>query len=281
LVTADGAHEYTIRGDVPDLRVPPERLRIDLPWVEPWDELDALDLNPPERVPDRDLPYHLEPEFAAAAGPKGNGRWIVEIGCGERHFERYFEPRGFRYVGTDVDQRGIGPHVLSDAHNLPFHDASFDLYTSHSVYEHLVAPIVAAQEAARVLKPGGLFLGNVAFVYGFHDRASFHHMSHAGLLWMLRSVGFERVRIWPTWYYTKAIPEMAFRGLPGLPWRKTAELTYGLLEWSFTSSSRLMRALVRKKQLDVAQRRAEIAGALAFIAHKSATAAGAVPAAAE
>src|SRR5919109_877690 len=64
LATEDGAHEYPLQGGIPDLRVAPPRLSIDVPWFEPWDELDALDLTPPARAAERNLPYHMEAEFA-------------------------------------------------------------------------------------------------------------------------------------------------------------------------------------------------------------------------
>lgn len=268
LRSADGAHAWRLAAGVPDLRQSPERLRIDLPWFEPWQELDALRLEPPAPLPAPDLPYHLDARLASVPGPQGDGRWIVEVGCGERQGEAYFASRGFRWVGLDVDHRGPGPHVLADAHNLPLADESFDLYASMAVYEHLVAPLVAAREALRVLRPGGTFFGSAAFVYGFHDRASFHHMTHGGLLWLLRSAGFEDVRIWPDWAYTASIANMGFRGLPGAPWRVATRGFLAAMEWTFTRSSGLVRRAAGKRPLDLAARHAETAGSLSFAARK-------------
>ena len=190
LESRDGRHRYPIANDVVDMRVPPERLQVNLRWVEIWDELDALRFELPPPLEVNDLPRHLDARLASIPGEQGGGRWLIEIGCGERLCEAYFTQRGFRYVGTDVDVRGRGPHVLADAHNLPFADGSFDLYASMAVYEHLASPLLAAIEARRVLTHGGRFFGTSAFVYGFHDRASFNHMTHAGLLWTFRMAGF-------------------------------------------------------------------------------------------
>ena len=64
-------------------------------------------------------------------------------------------------AGTDVD-------VVADAHDLvrfrpmegeagpPFHVEQFDAYVAVSVYEHLMRPWVAAEQAYSVLKPGGI-----------------------------------------------------------------------------------------------------------------------------
>jgi SAM-dependent methyltransferase len=268
LVSQDGAHRYPIRDGVVDLRVPPQRLDLQLPWQEVWEELDAMRFDPPARIDASDLPYHLDARLASVPGQQGNGRWIVEIGCGERQCEAYFAKRGFHYVGTDVDVRGRGPHVLADAHNLPFVDGSFDLYTSMAVYEHLASPLLASLEAFRVLRPGGTFFGTSAFVYGFHDRASFNHMTHAALLWTFRMAGFRGLRVWPDWFYWQSIPEMGFPGREGWPWRASARVALQFLEWSYTRSSNLMRRLVGKRALDLAARDVHKAGSLSFSAGK-------------
>lgn len=268
LSTADGRFRYPVDNGVPDLRVPPERLRMDLGWLELWDELDALRFDPPQKLEAPDLPYHLDAHLASVPGERGGGRWILEIGCGERQCEAYFLKRGFKYVGSDVEVRGRGPHVLADAHNLPFADGSFDLYTSMAVYEHLASPLLAALEAHRVLAPGGTFFGTADFVYGFHDHASFNHMSHAALLWTFRMAGFGELRIWPDWYYTQSIPEMGFPGGQGWPWRMAAKAALSLLEWSFTRTSNLARKVAGKRPLDLQARGVEKAGSLSFSARR-------------
>jgi SAM-dependent methyltransferase len=269
LVSERTAHEYPIVQSVPDLMHPPPRLHLDLPWYEPWHELDDLSFERPDPVEDEDLPYHLDKYLAAVPGKQGDGRWILEVGCGERQCERYFNARGFRYVGSDADHRGAGPHVKADAHNLPFQDSSFDLYTSMAVYEHLASPLLAAVEAFRVLKPGGMIFGTAAFVYGFHDRASFNHMTHAGLLWTLRMAGFRDVRIWPDWHYTTAIPEMGFGpGLQGMPWRVVTRTFLKAMDFSFTRASNAARRIAGKKPLDLKARDVRNASSLTYVARK-------------
>jgi SAM-dependent methyltransferase len=268
--SGDRSLSYPIVNGVPDLRRTPPRLKIDVPWYEPWDELDTIPLDAPKPLRANGLPYHLDAHLAAIPGEIGNGRWILEIGCGERQCDGWFTPRGFNYVGTDVDVRGVGPHLLADAHNLPFDDGTFDLYCSMAVYEHLVSPITAALEGFRVLKPGGVFFGSAAFVYGFHDRASFHHMTHAGIYATLRSAGFEVTRMWADWRYPSSVASWGFRGMQGAPWRVTTRAFLEAMEWTFTRSSNLLRSVARKPRINMTERAIQCAGSVSFEARRPA-----------
>lgn len=269
LVSNESGHVYPVVLGVPELALPPERYQVDLPWYEPWDELEAMQFERPPPHSADDLPHHLDAHLAAVPGDHGDGRWILEVGCGERKCEPYFTKRGFRYVGTDADHRGVGPHVRIDAHNVPFVDQSYDMYFSLAVYEHLACPLQAALEAFRILKPGGTMFGTAAFVYGFHDRASFNHMTHAGLVWTLRMAGFTNIRIWPDWQYTTAIPEMAFTNGPqGAPWRVVSRGLLKFLDSSFVAVSQVARRLTRSKPLDLAARSVHQASSLTYVATK-------------
>lgn len=268
LVAADRASRYPLRGGVPDLRRAPERFSIDVPWYEPWEDLGSIRFDRPAPLHADDLPYRLDPHLASVPSNEGRGRWLLEIGCGERQCEPYFTRRNFHYVGMDVDIRGPGPNVLGDAHNLPFRDASFDLACSMAVYQHLPAPLIAAKETFRILREGGTFFGTSAFVYGWTDRASFNHMSHAGLVMMLRTVGFDDVRVWSDWSYGQSIANMSFNERGGRPWRVGARAMLGFMEWTFTRTSNMTRKLVGKDLLDLERRSVETAGSLTFVARK-------------
>lgn len=65
------------------------------------------------------------------------------------------------YTNTDV---------VADAHLLPFHDGTFDLFFAMNVFEHLRQPVVAAKEALRVLKPGGELHIHTAFLQPLHEQ---------------------------------------------------------------------------------------------------------------
>jgi SAM-dependent methyltransferase len=132
-------------------------------------------------------------EFFSAAE-----RWLVpgarmlDLGCGPRDQAAPAAHYGVSYVG--VDYSSADADLLADAHAIPFRDGTFDVVLSYAVLEHLYHPFLAVQEAARVLRPGGVFVGTVSQGEPFHD-SYFHHTAF-GLLAVLRPAGLRAVRLW-------------------------------------------------------------------------------------
>lgn len=58
--------------------------------------------------------------------------------------------------------------VVCEAEALPFRDASIDYVESGAVFEHLYDPWAAIAEVKRVLKPGGIFRIDTAFMQSYH-----------------------------------------------------------------------------------------------------------------
>lgn len=59
--------------------------------------------------------------------------------------------------------------VVADAHELPFVDGGFDAVLTLNTFEHLHEPQRAADELARVLKPGGQLFLQTAFLQPLHE----------------------------------------------------------------------------------------------------------------
>jgi SAM-dependent methyltransferase len=132
----------------------------------------------------------LNPELLSyfPRATSGNRGTMLDLGCGHREFAELCSHTGYEYVG--IDYEGSEPDLLADAHALPFRDASFDFILSLAVLEHLRYPFVAMGEAFRVLKPGGVFVGSVAFLEAFH-MDSYAHLTHLGTYNVLDQAGFE------------------------------------------------------------------------------------------
>lgn len=119
---------------------------------------------------------------------------VLDVGCGGGVFANALATRGHAVVGADLEARclevgsrhdatGRVRWVAGDARALPFADASFDAVCAMDVLEH-VAPVDAVvAEAARVLRPGGLF-----FFHTFDRTIASWLFVIKGVEWFVRNV---------------------------------------------------------------------------------------------
>jgi len=183
--------------------------------------LEAALMDPPLYDGHETLPYHLDPAHARVLAELPPGSRVLEIGCGGGQNRGWMTRHDLSYIGTDLSRTRVfdwlqkygGPDLLCDAHFLPFQDGQFDAVYSAATTEHLACPQRVVREVFRVLKPGGLFLGNVSFLEAWHDD-SYFHMSPLGVCELLADAGFTVENVWPGRRYSgfTAIPSMGFRG---------------------------------------------------------------------
>jgi SAM-dependent methyltransferase len=127
----------------------------------------------------------------------GKSAVILDLGCGNGGNRLYLRSLGFEQVLT-VDWAASGADLLVDAHRLPFADGSFDMVISTAVLEHLYNPYLAMHEVARVLKPGGLFVGSASFWEAWHG-SSYFHLSPDGWATLLEQNCMELMDLWAGW----------------------------------------------------------------------------------
>jgi 2-polyprenyl-6-hydroxyphenyl methylase / 3-demethylubiquinone-9 3-methyltransferase len=130
---------------------------------------------------------------------------ILDIGCGAGFATQRMSQAGYRILGVDLSEpslriarnyfRGLGLAApldnpggrdgcvfsRADAMSLPFGDAVFDAVLCLDFLEHVENPRKVIAEAARVLKPGGLF-----FFHTFNRTFIAYFFAAKGLEWVVR-----------------------------------------------------------------------------------------------
>lgn len=127
---------------------------------------------------------------------------VADVGSADRWLQARLSPDA-DYVAVDFPGKhgrayASEPDVFATAESLPFADNVFDAIACFEVLEHLEDPQKAIDEARRVLKPGGLYVISVPFVYPLHDRpADFRRYTPFGLQQSLTLAGLEVLVVRP------------------------------------------------------------------------------------
>ena len=107
------------------------------------------------------------------AGREGKRR-CLEVGCGRGSLSAYFAEAGWDCTLLDISpvaierawavfaEAGLAAHFdVGDCLDLPYEDSTFDLVFSIGLLEHFEDINTVIAEQARVLVPGGVFIGYV------------------------------------------------------------------------------------------------------------------------
>lgn len=127
---------------------------------------------------------------------KGN---LIDIGCGTKPYKDLLAPYVTLHIGVDhlasmheksnIDQVGT-------AYQIPADNASFDSAICTAVLEHLEEPEQALRECYRVLKPGGVAIYSVPFIWHLHEEPrDFYRYSNHGLKYLFEKVGFQIIEL--------------------------------------------------------------------------------------
>jgi SAM-dependent methyltransferase len=122
----------------------------------------------------------LEAEALRAQADLGRYR-VLDVGCGGKPYEPYFEPYADEYVGVDIGNPAAD--IEGSVEALPVADASFDVVLCTQVLEHVNDPGQAVRELHRVTSPGGRVLASTHGVQVYHPSPDdFWRWTHAGLV---------------------------------------------------------------------------------------------------
>jgi len=128
----------------------------------------------------------------------GSRASLLDIGCGAGFLSNALAREGFNVVGLDASEASLTVarghdetksvrYDAGDALALPYQTASFDAVAAMDFLEHVEDPAAVVAEAARVLRPGGIFL--------------FHTFNRNLLAWLIVIKGVE-------WFVKNTPPDM-------------------------------------------------------------------------
>lgn len=120
---------------------------------------------------------------------------VLDLGCGSRPYEAFFNGRVAKWVGADYPASGHPPatrvDVFADAMLLPLADESFDTVLCTQVLEHVPEPLDLLREVWRVLRPGGHLVLTAPQYNGLHgEPQDFYRYTKYGLEHLARKAGF-------------------------------------------------------------------------------------------
>ena len=158
---------------------------------------------------------------------------VYDLGCGTQPYRDFVLAQAEQYVAVDWSNsyHNTHPDVIADLNQrLPIPSAVADTVMSISVMEHLCEPVLFLEEALRVLKPGGVIVLQVPFMWWEHEAPfDYFRFTRFGLKYVFQKAGFHDIEIFPTtgfWVmWTLKFNYQSARLVRG-PWpvRKTIEL---------------------------------------------------------
>ncbi len=123
---------------------------------------------------------------------------LVDWGCGNKPYQRFFWNRIDKYIGIDITQNASNTVdvVVPMDEALPFDDGSIDTVLSTQVLEHVSEPEVYLREVSRILRPGGHLILSCPGSYMLHEEPNdFYRYTRYGLTHLLSKCSLCVVRI--------------------------------------------------------------------------------------
>ena len=96
---------------------------------------------------------------------RGDGRRVLDIGCGYGHIGDFLSQRGFDVTGVDYPGISHSPEIqFVDAdldHGLPPLQGTFDFIICADILEHLRDPLAMLLQVRKLLSPGGALIASL------------------------------------------------------------------------------------------------------------------------
>lgn len=144
--------------------------------------------------------------IAANSGKFATAGALLDLGAGTGQSHETLKSLlpGHRYTGLDIEG---SPEVLNrtredldfrvyDGAHMPFDESAFDVVFCKQVLEHVRHPDAVIAEVARVLRPGGVFVGSVSQLEPYHSHSIFNWTAY-GIVQVFADHGLEVAQLRP------------------------------------------------------------------------------------
>jgi SAM-dependent methyltransferase len=149
-----------------------------------------------KKAPDYIHLYLLLKDIEAAITNYASGD-ILDLGCGNKPYEAWYNPKTTSQTGCDIIQSDKNRvDVICLATELAFEDKKFDTVLATQVLEHVYDHHAMIKESYRVLKQNGHIILTVPFTWELHEEPyDFFRLTKHGLKELFLEAGFEIVYI--------------------------------------------------------------------------------------
>lgn len=146
-------------------------------------------------------PFHVDywprrrMRAAIAARARHASGLLLDVGCGLKPYQAILMPHVRRYVGVEYSPtsgyRGNRADICGDAAALPLASESCDTVLATELLEHVTDPDRVVAEIARVLRPGGVAIVTVPFMFPIHEGTDYYRYTAPGMAAILNRHNLE------------------------------------------------------------------------------------------
>ncbi|QNR85309.1 class I SAM-dependent methyltransferase [Pedobacter riviphilus] len=122
---------------------------------------------------------------------------LLDIGCGNKPYEKQLKGKITSYTGVDIIQSSDNKvDYLCQANAIPFQNSLYDIVISTQTIEHVEDHQGLVNEAFRLLKPNGIFILSGPLYWPLHEEPyDFFRFTKYGFQYILQKAGFEVLEI--------------------------------------------------------------------------------------
>jgi SAM-dependent methyltransferase len=117
---------------------------------------------------------------------------VIDIGCGNKPYEKLFHGKITNYTGCDISQNKLNTvDIICNVTDIPLPTESFDTVFCTQVIEHVANHEQLLNESYRLLKPGGHLILSCPLYWPVHGEPhDFFRFTKFGLEYLLHKKGF-------------------------------------------------------------------------------------------